>query len=208
MKLIKESCVETYDEAINAENRGADRIELCSRLDLDGLTPSKELVKTLVNDLTIPIKVMVRPRSGDFCYNDEEIMQMHNDILDFKTLGVFGVVFGVLRHDKSVNINIVNDLVSTSNGMDVTFHKAIDEAVDLIYAYKNLISYTKISSVLTSGGAKSAVLGYKMLRKMLNIKSDRVKIIIAGSITYENLPEVHDLIGGFEYHGRRIIDIS
>lgn len=208
MKLIKESCVETYDEAINAENRGADRIELCSRLDLDGLTPSKELVKTLVNDLTIPIKVMVRPRSGDFCYNDEEIMQMHNDILDFKTLGVFGVVFGVLRHDKSVNINIVNDLVSTSNGMDITFHKAIDEAVDVLDAYRNLISNTKISSVLTSGGAKSAVLGYKMLRKMLNIKSDRVKIIIAGSITYENLPEVHDLIGGFEYHGRKIIDIS
>ena len=208
MKLIKESCVETYDEAINAENRGADRIELCSRLDLDGLTPSKELVKTLVNDLTIPIKVMVRPRSGDFCYNDEEIMQMHNDILDFKTLGVFGVVFGVLRHDKSVNINIVNDLVSTSNGMDITFHKAIDEAVDVLDAYRNLISNTKISSVLTSGGTKSAVLGYKMLRKMLNIKSDRVKIIIAGSITYENLPEVHDLIGGFEYHGRKIIDIS
>ena len=208
MKLIKESCVETYDEAINAENRGADRIELCSRLDLDGLTPSKELVETLVNDLTIPIKVMVRPRSGDFCYNDEEIMQMHNDILDFKTLGVFGVVFGVLKHDKSVNINIVNDLVSTSNGMDITFHKAIDEAVDVLDAYRNLISNTKISSVLTSGGAKSAVLGYKMLRKMLNIKSDRVKIIIAGSITYENLPEVHDLIGGVEYHGRRIIDIS
>ena len=208
MKLIKESCVETYDEAINAENRGADRIELCSRLDLDGLTPSKELVKTLVNDLTIPIKVMVRPRSGDFCYNDEEIMQMHNDILDFKTLGVFGVVFGVLRHDKSVNINIVNDLVSTSNGMDITFHKAIDEAVDVLDAYRNLISNTKISSVLTSGGTKSAVLGYKMLRKMLNIKSDRVKIIIAGSITYENLPEVHDLIGGVEYHGRKIIDIS
>jgi len=208
MKLIKESCVETYDEAINAENRGADRIELCSRLDLDGLTPSKELVKTLVNDLTIPIKVMVRPRSGDFCYNDKEIMQMHNDILDFKTLGVFGVVFGVLRHDKSVNINIVNDLVSTSNGMDITFHKAIDEAIDVLDAYRNLISNTKISSVLTSGGTKSAVLGYKMLRKMLNIKSDRVKIIIAGSITYENLPEVHDLIGGVEYHGRRIIDIS
>ena len=208
MKLIKESCVETYDEAINAENRGADRIELCSRLDLDGLTPSKELVKTLVNDLTIPIKVMVRPRSGDFCYNYEEIMQMHSDILDFKTLGVFGVVFGVLRHDKSVNVNIVNDLVSTSNGMDITFHKAIDEAVDVIDAYRNLISNTKINSVLTSGGTKSAILGYKMLRKMLNIKSDRVKIIIAGSITYENFPEVHDLIGGVEYHGRRIIDIS
>ena len=88
MNLIKESCVETYDEAMNAEIRGADRIELCSRLDLDGLTPSKELAKKLVNELNIPVKVMVRPRKGDFCYTGEEISQMHRDILDFKSLGV------------------------------------------------------------------------------------------------------------------------
>ena len=208
MRLIKESCVETYDEAMNAEIRGADRIELCSRLDLDGLTPSKELVKRLVSDLTIPVKVMVRPRKGDFCYSNQEINQMHNDILDFKTLGVFGVVFGVLGHNKLININVVNDLVSTSNGMDITFHKAIDETIDLFDAYNSLILHTKITSVLTSGGAKSAALGKNVLRKMLDIKPNRIKIIIAGSITYENLPEVHGLIGGVEYHGRRIIDIS
>jgi len=208
MRLIKESCVETYDEAIYAESQGADRIELCSRLDLDGLTPSKELVKRLVSDLTIPLKVMVRPRKGDFCYSNEEINQMHNDILDFKSLGVFGVVFGALEDDKTVDINVVNELVSTSNGLDVTFHKAIDQTNDLLDAYKNLLLHTKINSVLTSGGAKSAVHGYKTLKKMLNIKSGRTRIIIAGSITHENFPEVHNLIGGVEYHGRRIIDIS
>ena len=208
MNLIKESCVETYDEAMNAEVRGADRIELCSRLDLDGLTPSKELVKRLVSDLTIPLKVMVRPRKGDFCYSNEEINQMHDDILDFKTLGVFGVVFGALEDDKTVDINVVNELVSRSNGMDITFHKAFDETIDLLDTYKNLISHTKINSVLTSGGAKSAVLGQNMLRKILDIKTDRIKIISAGSITYENLQKVHNLIGGVEYHGRRIIDIS
>ena len=208
MCLILESCVETYEEAIKVERGGANRIELCSRLDLGGLTPSKELVKKLVKKLNIPLKVMVRPRKGDFYYNDEEIKQMHRDILDFKSLGVFGVVFGVLKYDKSVNINVVNELVSRSNGMDITFHKAFDETIDLIDTYKNLISHTKINSILTSGGAKSAVLGRNMLRKILDIKTDRIKIISAGSITYENLHEVHDLIGGVEYHGRRIIDIS
>ena len=208
MDLIKESCVETYKEARKAESRGANRIELCSRLDLGGLTPSKELVKKLVNELTIPIKVMIRPRGGDFFYTDEEINQMQNDILDFKNLGVFGVVFGILRNNKSININVVNDLVSISNGMDITFHKAIDETIDLFDAYNSLILHTKITSVLTSGGAKSAALGKNVLRKMLDIKPNRIKIIVAGSITYENLPEVHGLIGGVEYHGRRIIDIS
>ena len=91
---------------------------------------------------------------------------------------------------------------------DVTFHKAIDQTDDLLDAYKNLLLHTKINSVLTSGGAKSAVHGYMTLRKMLNIKSDKVRIIIAGSITHDNLLEVHNLIGGVEYHGRRIIDIS
>ena len=95
MNLILESCVETYEEAIKAESRGANRIELCSRLDLGGLTPSKELAKKLVKKLNIPLKVMVRPRKGDFCYTDEEIKQMHRDILDFKSSCVFGVVFGV-----------------------------------------------------------------------------------------------------------------
>ena len=79
---------------------------------------------------------------------------------------------------------------------------------DLLDAYKNLLLHTKINSVLTSGGAKSAILGYKTLRKMLDINSEQVRIIIAGSITHKNLPEVHGLIGGVEYHGRRIIDIS
>ena len=208
MNLILESCVETYEGAIKAESRGANRIELCSQLNLGGLTPSKELAKKLVKKLNIPLKVMVRPRKGDFCYTDEEIKQMHRDILDFKSLGVFGVVFGVLKYDKSININVVNDLVSISNGMDITFHKAFDETIDLLDTYKNLISHTKINSVLTSGGAKSALHGQNMLRKILDIKTDRIKIISAGSITYENLQKVHDLIGGVEYHGRRIIDIS
>tara|TARA_B100001564_G_C20627823_1_gene665561 strand:- start:1176 stop:1577 length:402 start_codon:yes stop_codon:yes gene_type:complete len=133
---------------------------------------------------------------------------MRQDILDFKSLRVFGVVFGVLKNDESVNINVVNDLVSRLNGMDITFHKAIDETSDLIDAYNNLISYTKINSVLTSGGAESAVLGLNMLKKILDIKTDRIKIITAGSITYENLQEAYDLIGGVEYHGRKIIDIA
>ena len=68
--------------------------------------------------------------------------------------------------------------------------------------------HTKINSFLTSGGVKSTVHGYKTLKKMLNINSDKVRIVIAGSITHDNFLGVHNLIGGVEYHGRRIIDIS
>ena len=111
MALIKESCVETYTDWIKAEKRGVDRIELYSRLDLDSLKPSKDVVKRLVSELTILIKVMIRSRKGGFCYSVEEIKQMHRDILDFRPFGVFSIVFGVLSSDKIVDIDVVNQLV-------------------------------------------------------------------------------------------------
>ena len=79
--MIKEACVQTLDEALIAQQNGADRIELCSRLDLDGLTPSRDLIRSVKSKLTIPIKVMIRPRAGNFVYNNQEIEQMKNDIL-------------------------------------------------------------------------------------------------------------------------------
>ena len=89
MDIIKESCVETFEEAVIAERNGADRIEICSDLHLDGLTPSRKLVLRIVNSLKIPTKVMIRPRSGDFCYNMQEIKEMLDDISYFKSLDVF-----------------------------------------------------------------------------------------------------------------------
>ena len=191
MRLIKESCVQTYDEAMNAEIRGADRIELCSRLDLDGLTPSKELVKRLVSDLTIPLKVMVRPRKGDFCYSNEEINQMHDDILDFKTLGVFGVVIGALEDDKTVDINVVNELVSTSSGLDVTFHKAIDQTHNIFVEMEKLVKCKGVSSVLTSGQSAFVLNNKIMLLKILKHFKGKLNIILAGGITEKNLDNIN-----------------
>ena len=79
--IIKEACVETFDEAILAEKKGADRVELCSRLDLDGLTPERKLIEEVLGSLNIPIKVMIRPRSGNFSYDDQELHKMRDDIL-------------------------------------------------------------------------------------------------------------------------------
>ena len=102
MQIIKEVCVDSLIDAISAQKNGADRIELCSNLNLDGLTPSKSLVTRLLNTLKIPMKVMIRPREGDFCYSSDELRQMHDDISYFSNLGVFGVVFGVLNQNNSM----------------------------------------------------------------------------------------------------------
>ena len=208
MKCIKEACVETFEDAITAEKNGADRIELCSNLNLDGLTPSKSLVTRLLNTLKIPMKVMIRPREGDFCYSSDELRQMHNDISYFSNLGVFGVVFGVLNQNNSIDVQTVNFLVESASGLNCTFHKAIDETDDIVSQLKILIKYSKISSILSSGCSKSALSGSTVLQNMIKIAKRDISIICAGSITHRNFSEVHGLINAKEYHGKNIIDLS
>ena len=206
--IVKESCVQTLDEAIRAEKNGANRIELCSRLDLDGLTPNRELITKVASRVKIPIKVMIRPRSGNFNYNDQEINQMKDDILFCKSLCVFGVVFGILNKKNFIDLKSTRFLADISEGLDVTFHKAIDQVVSMFSQLDTLKNIAKVSSVLTSGGADSARSGMKVIKKMIARAGDRLVIIPAGSITRNNLNEIHTFIGAKEYHGRKIVDIS
>ena len=80
MNIIKEACVESIKEAKDAELQKADRVELCSRLDLDGLTPSRSIIKEAINSLTIPVKVMIRPKDGGFIYSKKDITKMRSEI--------------------------------------------------------------------------------------------------------------------------------
>tara|TARA_Y200000002_G_C22640731_1_gene646846 strand:- start:618 stop:1247 length:630 start_codon:yes stop_codon:yes gene_type:complete len=207
MDIIKESCVETFEEAVIAERNGADRIEICSDLHLDGLTPSRKLVLRIVNSLKIPTKVMIRPRSGDFCYNMQEIKEMLDDISYFKSLDVFGVVFGVLNDDNTVNISLTNKLVDQADTLEVTFHKAIDSCDNILDELRMIIQNTKVASMLTSGGFKDAISGHETIKEMIKIAGKNISIIIAGSVTKDNIVSLHKLIKGEEYHGRQIVDL-
>ena len=130
---------------------------------------------------------------------------MHNDTLDFKSLGVFGVVFGALENDKTVDINVVNELVSTSNGLDVTFHKAIDYTQDPINQIKSLSKFKEIGSILTSGGKKTAFEGKYKLNEIIKKFGNRFHVIAAGSITNKNLGLLKNEIYTNEFHGKAIV---
>ena len=206
--IVKESCVQTLDEALLAQQNGADKIELCSRLDLDGLTPSRDLIESVKSRLTIPIKVMIRPREGDFIYNDQELSQMKDDILFCNSLNVSGVVFGVLNKENSIDTESIRALSDIADGLDITFHKAIDEVNSIISELDALKNIPNLSSVLTSGGADNAKSGSTVIKKMIDRVAGRMIIIAAGNITKQNLNEIHSIIGAEEYHGRKIVDIS
>ena len=202
---IKEACVESTDQAVNAEINGADRIELCKNLDLDGLTPEINVIQNTMKSVNIPVKVMIRPRPGNFIYSQNEIKSMEQDIDLCKKLNVPEVVIGILTSSGNINTIITKRLASRAYPMPVTFHKAIDQTEDILYELDRLSRIQEISSILTSGGEKTAINGQSMLRKIIDQYGKRFDIIVAGSITHENSDEIHGLINAREYHGKNLI---
>ncbi|MEO1713654.1 MAG: copper homeostasis protein CutC, partial [Bacteroidota bacterium] len=105
-----EACVETLGECVLAQERGAQQLELCANLAEDGLTPSLELVNQVLQKVSIPVKVMVRPRGGNFVYSEQELVAMEAEIRAFRTLPVAGVVLGVLQGDRTLDLTATRRL--------------------------------------------------------------------------------------------------
>lgn len=203
--FIHEACVESLADALDAERRGAHRIELCSTLDQDGLTPSRELIGECRHRLSIPIMVMIRPRGGDFVYSGDEVAQMEGEIAFCKRSAVAGVVFGLLTREGKIDVENTARLARAALPLDVTFHKAIDYSVDVMDSFFCLNAIEGISRVLTSGGCATAWEGREALKAMHEMPGRRIEIIAAGRLLPENRERVADYTGIRELHGKRIV---
>ena len=203
--IIKEACVEGYQEAMLAEKLGADRIELCSHLDKEGLTPDRETILDVLRSISIPIKIMIRPRSGNFVYNKKEIYQMEEEIIFCKTNGVKEVVFGVLDTQNRIDMDLVKRLTNISYPMRVTFHKAIDCSDNIKEAFEQLIKCKAVTSVLTSGKGKFVLENRTLIKEIIQLYKDKINIILAGGITNHNLDKIHKTFHCIEYHGKKIV---
>ena len=202
--MIKEACVESLIDAIEAEKRGADRIELCDNLSQGGTTPSYGTIKIALSTLKIPVFPIIRPRGGDFYYTPAEIEVIKEDIKVCKSLGAKGVVLGLLTKDKKIDLEVLSQLVELAKPMEVTFHKAIDELEDPTLVIDDLINLG-VKRILSSGTKPTALEGKDMLNKMIEKAGDRLTIVVAGKVTKEILPEVSSLIPAKEYHGKVIV---
>jgi len=203
--LIFEACVETLEDASAAEQRGANRIELCSALDQDGLTPSPELTMQCVQNLSIPVMAMVRPRGGNFVYTEAELLQMESEIKFFKQSGVAGVVFGLLTDNGAVDVENTRRLAKLASPLEVTFHKAIDYSDDILKSFQELNAIDGITRVLTSGGMDTAWNGRHILKQMQDLPGRQIKIIAAGKVLPENRTQIAEFTGATELHGKRIV---
>lgn len=206
--IYKEACVENIAEALAAQRNGAHRLEFCADLAADGLTPPWEMVRDLLPQLHIPVKVMIRPRAGDFCYSPTELATMKESIRRFQTLPIAGIVTGLLRPDQTIDFPALKALAEVAAPLPITFHKAIDLVADRRAAIAGLKKIPGLTSILTSGGAATAALGAAALREMIAVAGADLRIIAAGKVSAENLSTLHQKIGAPEYHGRRIVDLK
>lgn len=206
LNFTKEACVDNIDDAINVEKNGANQIELCSRLDLDGLTPSKKLILQTIRRVSIPIKVMIRSRPGNFTYNQNDVNTMLDSIEFCQKNGINEIAFGALNSKRKIDEKIINQIVSKYTGLNITFHKAIDLVDNQINEIQKLLKFNQIKAVLTSGGQKNAVDGQENIKKLSERFKDEIDIIAAGSITNKNIKKIHKTLGLKIYHGKKIVD--
>lgn len=183
MKL--EICTNSYQSAMNAEKAGADRIELCSELSVGGITPSYGLLKKISEEITIPINVLIRPRSGNFQYSKEEFSLMKENIKLCKELGFNGIVSGVLNIDNSIDIERTKKLIELSKPLSFTFHRAFDCVSNPKKSLEILIEL-KVDRILTSGCQEKAAQGIELLKELKQLAKDRIIILPGSGINKKN----------------------
>ena len=183
--MIIEICANGFESAQIAQNAGANRIELCTNLSVGGLTPSYKEIEKVLSELIIPVHVLIRPRSGDFCYSESELAQMLRDIAYCKQLGCAGVVSGVLTSEGNIDTTATSLLVGASEGMEFTFHRAFDMCKDPKQSVK-VIMNLGIDRLLSSGQALKAIDGINLLQEIKAISTGKIQIMPGSGINSEN----------------------
>lgn len=188
--MLVEVCANSLESALNAQSAGADRIELCSELGIGGITPSFGLIKKVKQQLDIPVHVLVRPRSGHFCYSIEEFEVMKADVMACKQLNVDGIVSGILHSDFSVDVERTQELVGLAKPLYVTFHRALDWVAEPVEALVQL-ERLGVDAILTSGGHPSAEKGLENLENWQ--KETSMTIMAGGGVSPANVVKFKEI---------------
>lgn len=196
---LLEIAANSVASALAAQAGGAHRIELCSALELGGLTPSHAQIAMARERLRIQLHVLIRPRAGDFVYGEEEHETMRRDIEACAALGCDGVVLGALDVDGNVDLVRCRELAVAAKGMSITFHRAIDVSRDPLQALADVIELG-CTRVLSSGARPSALDGTSLLREMVLRAGDRIVVMPGAGIDAGNVARLRELTGAREFH--------
>ncbi len=194
-----EICVGSINSAIAAQKGGAQRIELCDNLYEGGTTPSLGTIKMVQKKINIPIHVIIRPRGGDFCYNNVEFEVMKEDVRICRERGIDGVVIGILLQDGQIDEQRNAQLIELARPMSVTFHRAFDMTPDPWKALASLL-ILGVDRVLTSGQENSAIDGSELIKKLIHEAGLKIGILPGGGLNEDNIENFAKSTGAKEYH--------
>jgi len=194
-----EICVDSAAGAFAAERGGADRVELCDNLLEGGTTPSAGCIRVARQGLKIGLQVIIRPRGGDFLYDETEVKVMREDILMAKDLGADGVVIGCLNAEGEINQALTRELLELARPLNVTFHRAFDMCRDARAGLETLIALGA-DRVLTSGQESTCLEGLDLLAALNKQAAGRIIVMPGGGITPRNIQKIVEGTGVSEVH--------
>ena len=199
MKYFREACCTSLEAVLAAERTGAQRVELCERLEVGGVTPSEPLLRSVLAATHLPVNVLVRPRGGDFVYTEEETQAMLESIRLCRELGVNGVVIGALTPAGEVDLPLMRRLIAAVRPLSITFHRAFDETVDPLAALEDVIALG-CDRLLTSGHAPDAFAGRALIGELVRRAAGRIVVMAGCGVRPGNIAEIVRACAAPEYH--------
>lgn len=181
MGYILEVCADSVRSAVAAQEGGADGIELCSGLVIGGLSPSPALFRQVKAYTDLKVRTLLRPRFGDFCYDDYEFSVLKEEVEMYRSMGADGVVIGVLNPDGGLDRERMKELIDAAGDMKVTLHRAFDVCRDPFGTLEESIALG-IDTILTSGQKNSAWDGRGLLARLEKRAGSRIRIMAGAGI--------------------------
>lgn len=209
MSYLLEVCADSVQSAIAAQEGGADRVELCSALAIGGLSPSLAMFRQVKENTDLKIRVLLRPRFGDFCYDEYEFRVLKEEVMQFRELGADGVVIGILKEDGTLNTEQMEKLVDAAGDIKTTMHRAFDVCRDPYETLEQCVSLG-IDTILTSGQRGSAWEGREMLAELVRRADGRIDILAGAGIGPDVIGKLakYTKVRSFHMSGKKVLDSS
>jgi copper homeostasis protein len=198
-KINIELCAASTESILLAKKFKFNRIELCQCLELGGLTPSFGLQHFAIKTQKLKTHVLIRPRAGDFVYNNEEKNTMLKDIENSILMGAKGIVVGALTKSNELDLDFLQEIKLKSKSIELTFHRAFDELVNWKKSTQQLIEL-QYNRILTAGFAKNVDLGFENLKKITNHTQHQIEIMVGGGVNLENIKKIIEEIKPCSIH--------
>lgn len=215
MSYTLEVCVDSTASALAAKNGGADRLELCADLIVGGTTPSLALLRQVKAETGLPVRALLRPRFGDFCYDHWELEQMAESAAALVEAGADGIVTGVLTPDGALDVDALRPIYAAARSaadaagrpVALTLHRAFDVCRDP-YAALEAAYALGLTTILTSGQAASAPAGASLLRELIRRAEGRIEILVGAGVSPSNLAALAAETGAHAFHlsGKQVLD--